>query len=100
MNLEYELKQALRRREPPAGFTERVMAAVERDGAVTPRRRPWHALAAAALFAAIVGGAATVRVIEERREGERAKEEVMTALRIAGAKLHDARVHVREISER
>jgi len=94
MNLDHELKEALWRKEPPAGFTERVLAAIDRDGvAVRPPRRGWRAAAAAALLFAIAGGGTAVRVIH-------AKQQMLAALHITGAKLHDARNQVHEISTR
>jgi hypothetical protein len=89
MNLEQELHAALRRKEPPAGFTERVLAAIDRDGAATvrPPRRAWRAVAAAVLLAALAGGGEAVRIV-------RAKQQMLTALHITSAKLRDARNHV------
>jgi hypothetical protein len=92
MNLEEELKLALQRKEPHPGFRERVLAAT---------RRPRHAyrnIAAAALLTLLLGGT-TAHFIEERREGERAKEQVLLALRITSHKLHDTREHILEISK-
>lgn len=94
MSLDHELQSALRRKEPPAGFTERVLAAIDRHGvAERPSHRGWRAAAAAALLFVIVGGGAAVQVI-------RAKHQMMSALHITGAKLRDARHHVNEISTR
>jgi hypothetical protein len=89
MNLDNELHAALRRKEPPAGFTERVMAAIDRDDAAAarPPRRAWRAIAAAVLLAAVIGGGEAVRVV-------RAKQQMLTALHITSAKLRDARNHV------
>ena len=92
--MDNELKAALRRKEPPEGFTERVLAAIDRDGhagALTAAARPPHsrwryAAAAAVLVAALAGGEA-YRVI-------RAKQQMLTALHITSAKLRDARNHV------
>jgi hypothetical protein len=89
--LERELSDALRRERPPAGFVERVL---RRAAAVQPQHsRRWHPYArwaaAAALVAAVAGGV-HYRVVQERAErarGEAAKEQVIEALRIAGAKL-------------
>jgi len=89
-----ELKAALRRKEPPDGFTERVLAAIDRDGvAARPPRRRWRAVAAAALLLAIVGGGEAVRIV-------RAKQQMLAALHITGAKLRGARNHIHEISTR
>jgi hypothetical protein len=109
MSFDEELKEALRRKEPPAGFTERVLAALKRTEVQTedqtedqtPDRRgrlsyTWRAVAAAALLVAIAGGGVTARYIE----GQRAKRDVLLALHITGAKLRDARNHVHEISTR
>ena len=83
------MKAALRRKEPPEGFTERVLVScrAQRD---IPRRtetRRWRAAAAAALFVVLLGGGEAVRVY-------RAKQQMLTALHITSAKLRDARNHV------
>jgi len=92
--MDNELKAAMRRKEPPPGFTERVLAAIDRDGvAARPPRRRWRAVAAAALLLAIVGGGEAVRIV-------RAKQQMLAALHITGAKLHGARNHIQEISTR
>jgi hypothetical protein len=56
----------------------------------------WRAAAASLTLAAILGGYATHRVAEHRR-GERAKEQVLTAMRIAGEKVRYAQQEVRGI---
>jgi len=93
--MDNKLKAALRRKEPPPGFTERVLAAIDRDGAMTacPPRRAWRAVAAAALLVVILGGGEAVRIV-------RAKQQMLAALHITGAKLRGARNHVHEISTR
>jgi hypothetical protein len=96
MHIESDLKRALRRESPPAGFAERVMARV---GERRPRRSSMRTIAAAVLLTAIAGGWAAHQEIR-RREGERARDEVMLALRIAGAKVRTAEQHVREIGNR
>ena len=96
MSLDHDLKRALRRQAPPPGFAERVMQHIER--AEQPKRRPawWRAAAASVALAALLGGYATHRVIEHRR-GEHAKEQVLTAMRIAGEKVRYAQHEVRAI---
>jgi hypothetical protein len=101
MNLENDLKRALRRQAPAPGFAGRVMQRLEevpRGTRGTPRNRPvwWRAAAASVTLAAILGGYATHRVVEHRR-GERAKEQVLTAMRIAGEKVRYAQQEVRGI---
>ena len=96
MDIESDLKRALRRESPPAGFADRVM---KRVGERRPRLSFVRRIAAAVLLTAIAGGWAAHQEIR-RREGERARDEVMLALRIAGAKVRTAEQHVREIGNR
>jgi hypothetical protein len=83
MNLEDEIRAALRRREPSPDFTARVLARV--SAAPARPRRPWvrwvAAMAASVLLAA---GAAEYR----HYRGEQAKSQVMLAVKIAAAKLN------------
>jgi hypothetical protein len=102
MNLERELRDALERKSPPAGFAESVMKKIEQEGrAQLPVRHAnrWRAVAAATLLTAVIGGWAAHQAAE-RREGERAKEEVLLALRITSEKLSDAREHVNDIGSK
>ena len=102
--LDDELRKALRREDPPAGFAERVMRRVKeqqptRQAPVTqPSFMRW---AAAAVLVAALGGGYQYRAVqkarEERARGEAAKEQVMQALRIAGAKLQLVQATVKEI---
>jgi hypothetical protein len=95
MNLEHELKRALRRESPPAGFAGRVLERIEAE---QTRRRPvwWRAAAASVTLGLLLGGYATHRVVEHRR-GEAAKEQVLTAMRIAGEKVRYAQQEVQQI---
>jgi hypothetical protein len=94
MSLENDLKRALRRVPAPEGFAERVMARVHE-----PRREPrpswWRAIAATLLLGAVLGGWG-VRETVRRREGERAKEQVLLALRITGTQLARAQREARD----
>jgi hypothetical protein len=99
MDIERELRDALKREKPSAGFTQRVMNQCATAPVRVQPRRMWRALAAAAVLSAIVGGW-TVRAVAERRAGERARDEVLIALRITSDKLQDARSHVRELGEK
>ena len=92
MNLEDQLKLALQRKQPPPGFRDRVLATRR------PQRHPYRSLAAAALLTLLIGGT-TAHYVEQRREGERAKEQVLLALRITSHKLRDTREHVLELSK-
>ena len=97
MTLENNLKRVLRRRAPAPGFAGRVMQHIH-EAERRPARRPvwWRAAAASVTLAAILGGYATHRAVEHRR-GERAKEQVLTAMRIAGEKVRYAQQEVRGI---
>lgn len=103
--MEEELRNALRRKAAPPDFAKRVIERV--SGGPAPRlsvaRAPvlhrWRALAAAVMLVAILGGW-TAHTIAERRAGERAKDEVLLALRIAGEKVHYAKSQVHEIGRK
>jgi len=82
--LEQELAQALARKEPAAGFDARVRARLN-------RRPQWLAIAATVLVMLGVGEAWHVR----QQEGQLAKEQVMTAMRIAGGKLNRVQTHLK-----
>lgn len=97
--LEDNLKRALARQSAPDGFAERVMRRIddgEAAGATRKRQATWRAIAAGLLLTAVAGGWAAQKAIE-RREGERAREEVLIALHIASAKVRTAQQHVHEI---
>src|SRR4030095_12021100 len=99
--LERDLREALRRRQPPSDFADRVLARTRQSESV--RRRPpiWGWLAAAAaLLLLIVGGNAFIQEQRRRAEGERAKEQLMVALRITGSKLRDAQMKITNVQQR
>jgi hypothetical protein len=98
-SLDDELRSALRRCEPSPDFTERVLARVAAAPVrLAPRvSQPWvrwvAALAATLVLAA--GG------LEYRHyEGERAKSQVLLAVRIAGSKLNKAQKRVQMLTHR
>jgi hypothetical protein len=100
MDLEAQLKSALRRKEPSPGFTERVVENANRGArAEESGHVPWKAIAATVMLTALLGGWTAHRVIE-RRAGERARKEVLLALHIAGEKVHYAQTHVQEIGRK
>lgn len=89
---ERELREQLTAREAPAGFAARVMARVERKK--KPAWAPaWRWAAAMALVAAAAAGSVE-HAREQRMEGERARAQVMLALRITGTTLRDVRERV------
>lgn len=92
--LEEELRIALARKAPDPGFADRVTrAAAERRVIAFPLPR-W-AMAAAATVVLGVGGAMAYR----EHQGEVAKEQVMTAMRITAVKLNRIQAHVREVRQ-
>jgi uncharacterized protein HemX len=118
-SLEDELRRALRLREPPPGFTERVLARVRQETdarnpvstapGVRPARRirwagwAWFgprlqlgvaAVAAALLLAVSLAVWHRQREEQQRREGEAARAQVIEALRITSAKLNRVRAKV------
>lgn len=106
MNLENDLKRALRRQAPPAGFAGRVMQRIEVEdrrsrlsgqaGLPLLQLRWWRAAAASVALVAALGGYTAHRVLEQRR-GEYAKEQVLEAMRIASEKVRYAQEEARAI---
>ncbi len=104
--MEQRLKEALQRRDPSGDFTARVLARVESEqhrpwwrGWLTVPRLRWAT--AVVLCVLIAGGVVYEREQARRRaEGEAAKQQVMLALRIAGAKVRLAQDRVQKVSDR
>jgi len=89
--LEQELKQALDRKEPSPDFAERVRRRTRGDGfrtALWPQR--WLAAAAAVIVLAGVG------LGYREYQGQVARQQVMLAFRIAGAKVDHIQTQVKE----
>jgi negative regulator of sigma E activity len=121
-DLEKDLRTALRREEPSADFTDRVMACLAaqhqaaRVAQVSEQPSLWRVLAgffrapqmkwvtagalACLLLAATFGVARYREQQREIAEGERAKEQVILALQIASAKLNAAQKKIKESGER
>jgi hypothetical protein len=92
-SFEDELRSALRREQPPAGFRPRVLARARVLAA--PRRMAWIAAGIAACLLLSAGG------FEYRLyEGRKAKQELLMALEIAGNKLNIAQKKVSDLSRR
>lgn len=100
-DFEEQLRQAFQREPAPPGLKENLLAARRsRIVAMRDRRMIWWRMAAGLTLAAVLGGGITWRQHEERRKGEEAREQVLTALRITNHALdavgqqlaaHDAR---------
>lgn len=91
MNLEDELRSALRRVDPPAGLAERTAA---RARSTAPKRLMWVAGVAATL---VIGFVAQFEYRE--MQAERAGREAVIALRIAAEKLNLTRDKLLKLSE-
>jgi hypothetical protein len=113
---EDELKNAVRRQEPPRGFADRVLARAAEIGSrnvdqvwrdLWPKifdqpLAPANVLrwATVTVLAAglVVGGVHFRSVQRERAQGEAAKQRLLLALRIAGRKLQLAKARVDQIN--
>lgn len=98
-DFEHQLKSALRRVDPPAGFTERVLARVAQEHISAPRSgyRQWLAAVAALLLFA---GTSSLYLRHERVvEGETAKQKLLVAMHIAGFKLQQAQERVQQVKK-
>jgi len=99
--LEDDLKQALKRQEPAADFTARVLARCAAAELSSKRRFFWSApvwrmgLAAAAVLLMLVGGSVYQRH-EHEVKGMAAKRQLLLAMRIAGTKLQEVQQRVKE----
>jgi hypothetical protein len=93
--LEEQLRGALARKEPSAGFADRVATAAAADRRVVRMPMPRWAMAAAATIVLGVGSGLAYR----QHQGEVAKEQVMTAMRITAVKLNRIQAHVREVRQ-
>ena len=102
MNLDRELKSALRPKSPPSGFAGRVLRRLQEER--TPRQVGsiplWRAVAAALTMTAILGGLAAREAVQQRAEEERLRREVLTALRITSDKLRAVQQQVQQIGSR
>jgi hypothetical protein len=124
-HLEQSLRAALRREEPPEGFAERVIARAELAGQARERLNHKHreegagawwralwsgkqwfaapalrvALASVMLLMVITGGLALREQRQQRVEGERAREQALLALRIAGGELRAVQAKLERFGE-
>ena len=105
-NFDNDLRDVLRRTEPPAGFAERVLARATHPAAApspvgtTPLRQwTWAAAALAACLTLTVGLVEYRHQAEQQARGLEAKQELMQAMRITGSKLRVAQEKVRHLNE-
>ena len=92
-----DLRRALGRREPPAGFAERTMARLHARGAkaAPAPRQSWRWMAAG-LAASLVLAAGIGEVVSHRRDAQARKsaEELTIALRITSEKLTEVQARL------
>lgn len=90
-NFEGKLREAFLRRPAPPGLKLRILN--QRDRRLTERLHRsvvlWQRLAACFVLAAALGGGLTWRHIDQRRKGEAARDQVVTALRITNHALDE-----------
>ena len=92
---EEQLREALARQDPPAGFSERVIAAATAESESDPGAG-WPAwVAAAGIVIMLAAGLIGDRGRQERAQGEQAKREVLLALRLSGAALGEVEERLR-----
>lgn len=106
--LEDDLKAALRREEPPADFADRVLARLNRrpeptwrerlSVLVRPPRLQWVALCLIVSLLVPFGAVQYHKELQNRAEGERAKQQLLFAVHLAGNRLHQAQRKVLQTS--
>jgi len=100
-----ELRDALRRVDPPEGFAERVMRRAGAAPVPAAADGRWRGmlltrLAIAATLVIAIGAGAWHSAEERRREGEEAKRQVLVSLNIAGSKLREVQMRINHEQER
>jgi multidrug efflux pump subunit AcrB len=89
---ERDLRESLRRREPPPGFAGRVLARTreidERSEGRSAWKWSWRWVTVAAAVVMLVVGISLYQEHQRQVQAERSKEQLMLALRITGSKLH------------
>jgi len=86
-DVERELRGAFQRRQPSAGFADRVGEAVRRGRSRKRERQRWMAMAAAVVVLCGLGGG----YWQMRREARRTVDQLNLAVRITGEKLNFVR---------
>ena len=85
-DFEQELRQTMLRRPAPPSLKQKILARRKREKTQRAHARMvmWQRIAASFVLAAMAGGAYVWHDAEERRKGEEAKQQVLTAFRITG----------------
>jgi hypothetical protein len=88
MNLDDELRGALKRQPPSPDFTDRVLARIARDDVEGGRSAALRWLAAAAALTLVVAGSMRYYAYQQSvAEAERVKAEIRLALQITSEKI-------------
>ena len=97
-NFEQELRQDMSRRPAPPSLKRKILERRKRQNTqrVHARLVMWQRLAASIVLAAVAGGAYVWHNAEERRKGEEAKQQVLTALRITSHALQQVNQQLAE----
>jgi hypothetical protein len=97
---EEQLRQAFERRPAPPSLKRKLMEQRQRRRTQSMHNRAvlWQRLAAGFLVAVLLGGGIAWRQAEQRRQGEEAGRQVLTALRITNRALNqmNARLAARD----
>ena len=88
-DFEQELRQAMMRRPAPPSLKRKILERRVRQNteSLHARMLMWQRLAASIVLAAVVGGAYLWHNAEQRRKGEEARQQVLTAIRITSRAL-------------
>jgi hypothetical protein len=88
---ERELRQVMERKPAPPSLKRRILQArsEQKTEKLHIRTVWWQRLAASVLIAGVLAGGYGWRQVEERRKGEEAKQQLLTALRITNRALND-----------
>lgn len=88
---ERELRQAMERRPAPPSLKRRILQqrSMRHTDRVQSYRVWWQRLAASVLLVGVLAGGYSWRQAEDRRKGEEAAQQVLTALRITHRALND-----------
>ena len=95
---ERELRQAFERRPAPPSLKRKLMErrCRQQTERIHHRMVMWEKLAASIVLAGVLGGAYAWHDREERRRGEEARDQVMTALRITNHALNAVKTQLAE----
>lgn len=109
--LDDELRELMRRRKPPEGFAQRVMARIEQEPQrQTPQQRAstlfwqpmlrWVAVTAVVSVLALAGVSRYEQQKRTRAQAEQASEQAMVALRITNAEIEAALERAQNVTAR